>query len=72
MGMEIGDGIGERKQHVLRLRKSLYVLKQASANWYDMLKKGLELRGFQESIVDPCVFLKKSTATNNTLANANN
>ena len=71
-GMEIGNCVGERKQHVLRLKKSLYGLKQASANWYDMLKKGLELRGFQESLADPCVFLKKSAAITNTLANANN
>ena len=28
-------------------------------NWYDKLKKGLEDRGFKESVADPSVFMKK-------------
>ena len=70
LGMEVAGTRRDDKQYVLRLRKSLYGLKQASANWYDMLKKGLELRGFKESIADPCVFIKDSqskvvSSTNN-------
>jgi len=65
LGMEVPNSIGDRKQYVLRLRKSLYGLKQASANWYDMLKTGLELRGFKESIADPCVFVKSSGINGN-------
>ena len=61
IGMEVGDSQQNRKIHVLRLKKSLYGLKQASANWHDMLKRGLESRGFSESVADPCVFIKQST-----------
>ena len=58
MRMEVPGSEHNRKMYVLELRRSLYGLKQASANWYDMLKKGLHLRGFQESVADPCVFLR--------------
>ena len=59
LGMEIPNATHER-EYVLLLKKNLYGLKQASANWYDMLKKGLNLRGFKESVADPCVFVKGS------------
>ena len=39
------------------MNNSLYGLKQASANWYEMLSKGLADRGFKSSKVDPCVFI---------------
>lgn len=45
--------------YVLKLEKSLYGLKQASANWYDMLCKALKDRGLKESSADVCVFLGK-------------
>ena len=41
-GMEVPGYEGYYKRYVLRLRNLLYGLKQASTNWYDMLKKGLE------------------------------
>jgi hypothetical protein len=53
------DGIHQNKAYVLRLRKSLYGLKQASSNWYSYLKKGLKDHGFKESQSDPCVFIRK-------------
>ena len=52
------DGIEQNRKYVLRLRKSLYGLKQASSNWYSCLKTALEIRGFKESLADPCVFMK--------------
>ena len=52
------DGIDQNRDYVLRLRKSLYGLKQASSNWYSCLKEALEKRGFKESLADPCVFMK--------------
>ncbi|MEY3108605.1 MAG: hypothetical protein RL730_956, partial [Actinomycetota bacterium] len=52
------DGIDQNRNYVLRLRKSLYGLKQASSNWYSYLKEALESRGFKESLSDPCVFMK--------------
>ena len=60
IGMEVPGSEGYNKLYVLRLRKSLYGLTQASANWYDMLKKGLEVRGFKESVADPCAFIKQN------------
>ncbi len=45
------------KLYVLCHNKSLYGLKQALANWYEMLKKGLMDRGFTPSQVDLCVFI---------------
>ncbi|KAL7464856.1 hypothetical protein ACHAXS_005184 [Conticribra weissflogii] len=59
-GMVIGgvaDGLST--SYVLKLRKSLYGLKQASANWHDLLKTSLTSRGFKESVADPCVFIRR-------------
>ena len=58
--MEVPGSEGYNKLYVLRLRKSLYGLKQASANWYDMLNKVLGVQGFKESVSDPCVFIKQN------------
>ena len=60
IGMEVPGYEGYKKLYVLRIRKSLYGLKQASANWYDMLKKGLEIWGFKDSVADPFVFIKQN------------
>ena len=43
---------------VLRLIKSLYGLKQAPKSFYDKLKSGLIERGFTQSNIDPCLFIK--------------
>ena len=59
-GMNCGDG--SRKQMVLKLNKNLYGLKDAAANWFQMLSKGLtgpKLK-FQASEIDPCVFYRKN------------
>ena len=45
---------------MLLLKKKLHGLKQASDNWYDILIAGLGIRGFYESVADPCEFLKGS------------
>ena len=51
---------GNNKQvYVIELKSILYGLKQASANWYDCLKTGIERCGFKESQTDSCVFIKK-------------
>ena len=44
---------------VLHLLKSLYGLCQAPRTFFEKLKSGLEERGWKQSIVDPCLFLKK-------------
>ena len=44
---------------VLHLLKSLYGLRQAPRTFFEKLKAGLEERGWQQSVVDPCLFLKR-------------
>ncbi|PLW25210.1 hypothetical protein PCASD_24627 [Puccinia coronata f. sp. avenae] len=41
----------------LRLKKSLYVLKQALANWYDTLTGWFEDINFHQSTSGPCLFI---------------
>ena len=53
-------GAKHKKNHVLLPKKNIYGLNQDSANLYDMLEEGLQIRGFHESVADPCVFLKGS------------
>ena len=62
-GMDIDGDPESHKKYCLRLKKSLYGLKQAGANWFECLKKGLmgEGRDFIQSNVDPCVFYKEDT-----------
>ena len=47
------------RHKLLKLNKSLYGLKQASYNWYEKLKTGLENRGFKPSKIDPCLYLRE-------------
>ncbi len=44
---------------VLKLLKSLYGLKQAPRTFFEKLRAGLLERGYSQSIVDPCLFLKR-------------
>ena len=46
-------------KYLLKLKKSLYGLKNAYLNWHDKLKDGFEGRGFVESLSDLCVFILK-------------
>ena len=49
----------EDGDYVLKLRKSLYGLRQSSMSWFNYLKAGLERRGFKSSKLDPCLFIHK-------------
>nr|GEX72085.1 retrovirus-related Pol polyprotein from transposon TNT 1-94 [Tanacetum cinerariifolium] len=44
---------------VYRLKKALYVLKQASRAWYDELSKFLLSKGFSKGFIDPTLFITK-------------
>ena len=44
---------------VLKLNNSLYGLKQAPKTFYEKLRDGLLERGFEQSMIDPCLFLKE-------------
>jgi len=51
-----GSRTGEDK--VLKLRKSLYGLKQSPRTFYQHLSQGLKNRGWKPSTIDPCLFMK--------------
>jgi hypothetical protein len=44
--------------NVLKLRKNLYGLKDAGLTWFKHLKDGLVKRGFRQSLVEPCMFIR--------------
>jgi hypothetical protein len=44
--------------YMLKLKKNLYGLKQASFNWYEKMQDGLKDRGFKPSKVDQCLYMK--------------
>ena len=44
---------------VLKLNKPLHGIKQESANWLDLIKNGLKIRGYHKYQVDPFVFYRK-------------
>jgi hypothetical protein len=44
--------------YVLKIKKSLYGLKQASLNWFVKLKQGLTDWGFHPLEINPCLYLK--------------
>ena len=46
--------------YLLKLNKHLYGVKQAAYNWFEILKDGLHVRGFEnQSSSDPCRFFSK-------------
>ena len=49
----------EKPNHVYRLKKTLYDLKQALRAWYERLSKFLMDKGFSRGSVDTTLFLKK-------------
>jgi len=53
--------IEEGNEHmVCKLKKSIYVLKQASRQWYLKFNDTIVSFGFKENIVDQCIYLKVS------------
>ena len=50
---------GGKMDYVFKLKKYLYGIKQASANFFETLKAVLNYRCFEQSNVDTCVFLRK-------------
>ena len=57
-----GFDIDGKKSFILKLNKNLYGLKNASHNFWNLLREGLEARGYkQQSESDPCVFLGKDS-----------
>ena len=44
----------------MKIRKSLYSLKQAGRVWYTKITEVLNLLGYIPSVADPCLFVKTS------------
>ncbi|GJZ64961.1 retrovirus-related pol polyprotein from transposon TNT 1-94 [Tanacetum coccineum] len=51
----------DRPNHVYHLKNSLYGLKQAPRPWYDTLSKFLLAQGFSKGVVDPTLFIRKTS-----------
>ncbi|GJS95147.1 retrovirus-related pol polyprotein from transposon TNT 1-94 [Tanacetum coccineum] len=49
----------DKPNHVYKLKKSLYRLKQAPRAWYDMLSSFLISQDFSKGLVDPTLFIRK-------------
>ncbi|GJY73823.1 retrovirus-related pol polyprotein from transposon TNT 1-94 [Tanacetum coccineum] len=49
----------DHPNHVFRLKKALYSLKQAPRAWYDLLSKFLLSQKFVKGVVDPTLFTRK-------------
>jgi histone deacetylase 1/2 len=60
MGIVIDSCASDSRGYVLKLKKSLYGLEQASLNLFEKLKQGLTDWGFCPSKIDPCLYLKQN------------
>ena len=49
------------------MKKNLYGTRQETANWFDMLKTGLEDECFKQNKVNPCLFVRKNVLWSATL-----
>jgi hypothetical protein len=49
---------GGNNDYIMKLKKSLYGLKQSARSWYNTMSSWLENKGFQISEADPCLFTK--------------
>eukprot|EP00980_Cylindrotheca_fusiformis_P002180 scaffold499_cov120-Cylindrotheca_fusiformis.AAC.3 len=47
-----------KQEHIVKLIKNVYGLADASKTWHDHIKSGLLEFGFEQSKVDPCLFIK--------------
>lgn len=58
--IQIPEGFSERVQkgQVLKLKKSMYGLKQSSRVWYKRVEECLLKIGYVKSKIEPCMFLK--------------
>jgi hypothetical protein len=53
-------GAGSREQYSIKLKKSLYGLKQSGRIWYHRLSEYLIKEGYKNNSICPCIFIKRS------------
>ena len=52
------DKAANNRDYVLKLKKNLYGAREAARNWWLRLRGGLLRRGFHQSEIDPCLFMR--------------
>ena len=66
--MKVPDGISipnqgaNRNMYCVKLKRSLYGLKQSGRMWYNRLSEYLMQKGYSNSDDCPCVFIKRSSS----------
>lgn len=55
--MKVPEGITGKENHVCKLNKAIYGLKQAARCWYELFDRTLKEQGFKSSSVDPCIYV---------------
>ncbi|KAJ9555756.1 hypothetical protein OSB04_010370 [Centaurea solstitialis] len=60
MSQPEGYTLKGQEDKVCKLKKSIYGLKQASRQWYLKFNETINAFGFEENVVDPCIYLKIS------------
>jgi hypothetical protein len=59
-GIQIPNPNANRDMYCVKLKKSLYGLKQSGRMWYNLLSEFLLKKGYTNNDDCPCVFTKKS------------
>jgi Reverse transcriptase (RNA-dependent DNA polymerase) len=52
-----------REMYSIKLKRSLYRLKQSGRMWYNRLSEYLIKEGYKSNIISPCIFIKRSISS---------
>ncbi|GKA23918.1 disease resistance CC-NBS-LRR class family protein [Tanacetum coccineum] len=63
-GFKIPDSLGSKPKEMysIKLKRSLYGLKQSGRMWYNRLSDYLISKRYKSNLICPCVFIKKTTS----------